>query len=506
MSQPSEKEPKTGEGMEQLSVIAVTNICNQSCIFCLDRDIHGVVNYSPEEALALIRKQAERGSDGVLFMGGEPGYRKDFLALLDECNRHGMQKMLATNGRVFADEARARPILERGINVIGMSLHSHDKVTANFIGGDRRVWDEQRAALQNLNRLSAEFSFILLFKVVLNRWNYRTLADTIQYTSELLPDVDNVQYQFKQLRERASEDNPGLSFGVAFAKARPYLHDAMALCAKGAPRLSVDSFDGMPMCLLGEAHAHMAREATDLVREQRYVGSEVRFGSYDHGIIYPGYEKGEVCGDCTLNLVCSGTWTGYLPYYGESALTPQTCAPEPILERALLTCHGDGPRPAGEEAPSAVVARLMEDIRKEQAAYRTRREDELEVAGAEPIPPEVLVRAERYRRGRARCYALLDQLAPEIELERPVVGGWFLLDAQYRPGEFALQFGDRKHVLDVRLRKPRRGRQPPLRLPGVDLAYRLSADADNERRLDMRRILQRLARTLSARSIQPFSG
>lgn len=160
-------------GLRQLSVVAITNVCNQRCIFCLDRDINGVFSHTTEEALAVLREQAGMGSQQVLFMGGEPSRRRDFLTILTECKRLDLTPTMATNGTVFADEAYARQLLEHGVSLIGFSLFTHDPEVANFISGNRTTWRDQRKALENLNRLAGEFPFWIVFKHVLNRWNLR---------------------------------------------------------------------------------------------------------------------------------------------------------------------------------------------------------------------------------------------------------------------------------------------------------------------------------------------
>lgn len=499
----------------QLSVVAVTNLCNQRCIFCLDRDINGTYSYSTAEALELMRRQAGGGSDAVLFMGGEPAYRKDFLEILDECRRLGMKLSMATNGTVFADEAHARQILDRGMRLIGFSLHSHEETTANFIAGYPKTWERQRQALQNLNRLKSEYDFTIVFKLVLNRWNYRTLSDLVQYTDELLCDLPEVRYQLKLLREAGTDESWALSYGVDFDEARPHLHAFIEHIERREPRLWLENTDGLPLCFLGD-HAHRAREVEDLVRNLTYIGSEVRFGEYEHGTIWPGYEKPEVCGGCSLDPICSGVWSNWRRVHGTDRLRPQTRPASDVLARCIrfrrsvqeqLAAGLGCPVEAIGARVDECVATTLEGIAREQAAYAERRRHEDQAHGATDLPdPETDPRVADQRRSRRAARGLLRQLAPEFTLEAPCAeGGWFLLDVQVRGGVCTLSFTDRRHDLEVRLR-PKGGRGPVhVALPTADLTYRISKDPDDVAKARLRELLGRLVGVLRARSVDPFA-
>jgi pyruvate-formate lyase-activating enzyme len=501
----------------RLSVVAITNLCNQSCIFCLDRDINGTYAYTTEEALSLLRRQAASGSDAVLFMGGEPSYRKDFLEILEECRRLGLMLSMATNGTVFADEARARAILDRGMRLIGFSLHSHDPVTANFLAGSPRTWEKQNQALRNLNRLRSEYDFTVVFKLVLSRWNYRALVDLVRYTDGLLADLPEVRYQLKMLRESGNDENWSLSYGVDVETARPHLRAFIEHIERHEPRLWLENTDGLPLCLLGE-HAHRAREVEDLLRNLSYVGSEVRFGEYDHGIIWPGYTKPERCAGCSLDVICSGVWASWTRVHGRAGLPPQTRSPADVLARCVhyrrsvqehlagvLGCPVEEVVTRADEA----VGRTLARIEREQREYRARRaaeqaahEDRELILPREEDDPRVASQQD----SRRRALSLVRALYPDFELETPCAdGGWFLVDVQVRDGAATLSFSNRRQELRVRLH-PAGSRQPVhLALPHLGLSYQLDGDPDQEQKRALRDIVTRLSRALRDRRIAPFA-
>lgn len=500
----------------QLSVVAVTNLCNQRCIFCLDRDINGTYSYSTEEALDVLRRQAAGGSDALLFMGGEPAYRKDFLTILDECRRLRLLLSMATNGTVFSDEAYARQILDRGLRLIGFSLHSHDETTANFISGNPKTWEQQRRALRNLNRLKSEYDFTVVFKLVLNRWNYRTLTDLVRYTDELLCDLPEVRYQLKLLREPGTDESWALSYGVDLEEARPYLHAFIEHIERNEPRLWLENTDGLPLCFL-EKHAHRAREVEDLLRNLTYIGSEVRFGAYEHGTIWPGYEKAPVCAGCSLDPVCSGVWSNWRRVHGTEPLRPQTRPPAEVLSRCIryrrsvqehLAAGLGCPVEAIEGRVDECVARTLAAIAEEQAAYEQRRRHEDETHGALALPDaEADPRVADQRRSRREARALLRRLRPDFAIETPCAeGGWFLVDVQLPDGACTLSFSNRRQDLEVRLR-PKGARGPVhVALPTADLTYRVSGDPDDAQKRRMRDILARLVAVLRERAIDPFAA
>ena len=136
-------------------------------------------------------------------MGGEPAIRKDFVEILDFCRGLGMDTMLATNGRTFADRARLDECLAAGLGFIGFSLLHHREEAANYIARAPRTWKEQRQALININAAGREWPVRLQVRTVVSRWNYSELADMVKYVEELVTDIP-FAFLFKLLREPAN--------------------------------------------------------------------------------------------------------------------------------------------------------------------------------------------------------------------------------------------------------------------------------------------------------------
>jgi len=82
--------------------------CNNNCRHCVIADqrehaldMIGKEDLSTEEFKREILKSRKRGFTSIIFTGGEPTIRKDFLELLDYASFIGFRVNIQTNGRML---------------------------------------------------------------------------------------------------------------------------------------------------------------------------------------------------------------------------------------------------------------------------------------------------------------------------------------------------------------------------------------------------------------------
>ena len=104
---------------------AVTRACNLSCLHCHVSAREAMPDeLNLKEAMHAIDEMASLGTEAVIFSGGEPLLRKDFvLALADHCNSRGIITAILSNGLLITPHT-ALQLQEAGIKAIGIPIDS----------------------------------------------------------------------------------------------------------------------------------------------------------------------------------------------------------------------------------------------------------------------------------------------------------------------------------------------------------------------------------------------
>jgi AdoMet-dependent heme synthase len=125
------------EGKSDSPVIvsyAVTRACNLKCLHCHVSARDPMANeLNLQEAMRTIDEMANLGTEALIFSGGEPLLRKDFVVTLAKyCVDLGILPAMLTNGlllnRKVAEELKDAGILAVGIPIDSIVPESHDKL------------------------------------------------------------------------------------------------------------------------------------------------------------------------------------------------------------------------------------------------------------------------------------------------------------------------------------------------------------------------------------------
>jgi len=104
---------------------AVTRACNLSCIHChvsARKAMPDELNLN--EAKLAIEEMHSLGTEALIFSGGEPLLRKDFvLQLIEYCTDLGIITAMLSNGLLMTPHT-ALQLQEAGLKVVGMPIDS----------------------------------------------------------------------------------------------------------------------------------------------------------------------------------------------------------------------------------------------------------------------------------------------------------------------------------------------------------------------------------------------
>jgi len=121
-------------GSPTIVSFAVTRACNLRCLHCHVSAREPMADeLSLQEAMRVIDELANLGTEALIFSGGEPLLRKNFvLALAEYCVDVGILPAMLTNGLLLspkvAEELKDAGILAVGIPIDSVVPESHDKL------------------------------------------------------------------------------------------------------------------------------------------------------------------------------------------------------------------------------------------------------------------------------------------------------------------------------------------------------------------------------------------
>ncbi len=290
------------------AIIKLTYRCNNRCLFCHSGHLKHHPDPPMEEVLSRIRQALTLGATSIVFSGGEPTVRSDFIKLAEYCFGEGTPLGLISNGRYLAYPQVVRQLADWGLEYAYLSLHGppavHDALTATT-GAHRQTM----AALRNLDRVP---SVSTTCNVVVSRHNLTVLSDVVEFVACLR----RVHLKFSLVEPKGSVlDDPKVVPDPRLAAEA--VRGAMVRARKlGIPpeRLGIDGF---PHCLLPE----YGFLQSDMYSHGIFAIHELEENCF-YPIDYGNMGKPDMCLGCGLGDPCRGTYLRTLEMFDKSMLVP----------------------------------------------------------------------------------------------------------------------------------------------------------------------------------------
>ncbi|MCK4883631.1 MAG: radical SAM protein, partial [Candidatus Diapherotrites archaeon] len=106
--------------------IAITNKCNNDCIFCLNTKPDNPQHYPVEEIYKKIDAAAKEHVNRIIFSGGEPTTHPNIIDFVRYSKKYNFEIIqIISNGVKFSDYAFTKEIIEAGLTEITFSIHGH---------------------------------------------------------------------------------------------------------------------------------------------------------------------------------------------------------------------------------------------------------------------------------------------------------------------------------------------------------------------------------------------
>ncbi|MBI5501610.1 MAG: radical SAM protein [Deltaproteobacteria bacterium] len=290
--------------MERVDV-KVSFSCNNRCRFCVQGDKRErFKDRSTAEAKKLLR-EARRRADAIVFTGGEPSVRPDFLELVAEARKLGYRLIqLQTNGQMLAYRAFARGCREAGVTEVSPALHGHVPALHDFLTGRPGSFG---FTLRGIENARAE-GLPVVTNTVVTKPNRRHLAAI----ARLLADRGVSQMQFAFV-------HPVGTAALNFASIVPrmeLMRDELFRAFDVAGAAGIRSMsEAVPLCILRGREAYAAEW---IIPDAAVFDAEGTIDDYRAFRLGEGKAKGPPCRRCLLDPVCEGPWREYPERFGWS--------------------------------------------------------------------------------------------------------------------------------------------------------------------------------------------
>ena len=307
--------------MANLGYLQLTRSCVQSCMFCSNPPTK--IELTEDQMRVEIDRLVELDYDGIILTGGEPACSSLLLPALEYSSARGLHCRMITNGRLLADEAFFKGLVDAGLVHIHVSIHSARQDVHDFLTRSPGAW---RATVKCIS-LAPQMGITSDVNTVINAYNGDHLDETVIWLCREFPHISHfVWNNLDPIGERTKE-NPECvprhrDFQITLERAMVFLH-------RNAKTFRAER---VPLCYM-RRFPWASTETRKIIKEEersiRFLDDKglVRQMEFLHG-------KGIACDVCRYDPICAGMYA-MATTYDERELSPIFDDPQPVIEEVL---------------------------------------------------------------------------------------------------------------------------------------------------------------------------
>lgn len=286
-------------------IIRLTGACNNRCPFCLVEDEirQGLVRPADEIHAEIDGVDPDEQID---IFGGEPTINPHFWQILDHALATGRRVSLATNCRLFANDAAVQRLAAAGLSRIDVrtSVLGHEPELHDRLNGVRgHAFDQTIAGIERLS----EAGFAVQVNVVLLADNIDFIAPTVERAINAGASSIKLSGLVQTDAVRAMVPDP--------QRVRQVLPLAIATAQARGASIRLEKFTP---CLTGSHLALLQRE-------------------HDPHSGIGWFEKREACRGCALEQACAGAEKGAIAVHGDDWLAPYKTIPGDLVRSVPIS-------------------------------------------------------------------------------------------------------------------------------------------------------------------------
>ena len=167
--------------------------CNCNCFFCASDETNVIekdTEFSLDEAKKFLLSSPSRKN--LTISGGEPTIHKDFLEIVKFAKQHFESISLMTNGIRFSDMDYLKATIDAGVDRISIPFYSPNEDEHNWMVGNPKAYQKVLKGLANVNTLINERRFNVQIKLLLAKFTYKLIPDSIDFIANNFPNIKRV--------------------------------------------------------------------------------------------------------------------------------------------------------------------------------------------------------------------------------------------------------------------------------------------------------------------------
>jgi len=288
------------------------------------------------KVINLIRDGANDGKKQLEFSAMEPTFYKDLPLIISKTKQYGYEVIhLLTNGIKISDKEYLIYLLQKGLNKITLSLHSHRDYLEAKITNNKTIFKKKIQALENIIDLQKKWDCSLTVNTVINNYNYQYLTDVNNFISHIGVKKHNIF--FPHILGNAQKN-----FNKAvprYSKIKKYLYKVVITAEKNGVNLSIIN---IPRCIINERIYKLDGLKGHFIASDPNK-TEIADAPIEEKI------KNDKCKKCAYFNSCSGISKYYIDSRGWSEFKPikkmlpqeQNTSKEKHWVRLTKTCNQD---------------------------------------------------------------------------------------------------------------------------------------------------------------------
>jgi MoaA/NifB/PqqE/SkfB family radical SAM enzyme len=276
-----------------MSMIRLTDKCNEKCLFC------NIPSNCQTLVLSRVKKEMKDNmSKSICFTGGEPTIYPFIEEAIKYARKQGIKDIeLQSNCLIFANKALVEKFKRLGLTSVFVTIHSGNEKLFETITQVKGSFSRTIAGIKNL----IEAKINIRINVVINSFNYKELLDITIFIHKNFPDILSIDYSFIVPSEKVIK-SPFLLPKIT--PVLPYLRKAYKYCEKNNIKF-INPGCGLPLCFIPQ-YKNISLEYKLLKnKKNKYL-----INNQKEKVKFPK------CLRCEFDHYCLGYWRNYLKIHG----------------------------------------------------------------------------------------------------------------------------------------------------------------------------------------------
>lgn len=283
--------------------------CNNHCRFCVQGNKRRIYGNKTTDIIKEELKDAIKDFNSVVFTGGEPTIRKDFLELVSYTRNLGFKNIqIQTNGRMFAYKKFAQNTVDAGANEFGIALHGHSNILHDYLTSTLGSFEQTTQAIKNLKFLGQ----FVITNTVITKPNYRHLPQI----ASLLINLGVDQYQFAFVHALGSASDNFDAIVPRMSMTEYYVKKGLDLGIKSKVKVMTEA---IPYCFMQGYEGYIAEK---IIPETKIYDFDYIIENFTIARQNEGKVKNSNCKKCKYCDICEGPWKEYPDKFGWAEFKP----------------------------------------------------------------------------------------------------------------------------------------------------------------------------------------